>query len=195
MFFQAAPAWLVSTLIHALILLILGLITIANPTDIVNVLSAISAKDDGPEMEEFTIEQVEEDAVEEVEDASEPVEVEDPVEQEMTPIETPMEIATVPVEMADFATEMAPSSLSLQTLASTSMKPMGSRSAEMKKKTAARVRWYRGQRISGDRSTEVVLPAPDSFRSNRRRMDLRAPSGLSRCVRETGRRIRLEPNS
>ena len=30
-FFQAAPAWLVSTLIHVLILLVLGLLTIANP--------------------------------------------------------------------------------------------------------------------------------------------------------------------
>ncbi len=153
LFFQAAPAWLVSTLIHALILLILGLITIANPTEIINVLSAVTSKDDGPEMEEFTIEQMEEDAVEEVEEVSEPVDVTEPVEQEMTPIETPMEVATVPVEMAEFAADMAPTALTLQTLASTSMKPMGSRSEEMKKKL---LREYGGTPASESAVTEAL---------------------------------------
>ena len=153
MFFQAAPAWVVSTLIHALILLILGLITIGNPVQIVNVLSAVTSKDDGPEMEEFTIEQMDEQMEEEVEEDSEPVEVTDPVETEMVPVETPMEVATVPVEMADFATQMAPAALSLQSLSSVTSKPMGSRSSDMKKKL---LREYGGTPASEAAVTEAL---------------------------------------
>src|SRR5690606_35775709 len=53
--FQALPAWAISLLVHMLVLLALGLISIANPVQIVNVLSASHTGDEGPEIEEFTI--------------------------------------------------------------------------------------------------------------------------------------------
>ena len=56
LFFQAMPAWLVSTLVHALILLILGLVSFADPIQIVNVLTASSTGEEGPEIEELSIE-------------------------------------------------------------------------------------------------------------------------------------------
>ncbi len=153
LFFQAAPAWLVSTLLHALILLILGLITIGSPMEIVNVLSASASKDDGPEIEEFSIEEAD-DNLEEVEEVSEPVEVTEQVEvTEPAAVETPMEVATVPVEMADFATDMAPMAMSLKTLAASSGTPMGSRSAEMKKKM---LREYGGTPASEAAVTEAL---------------------------------------
>ena len=58
LWFQAAPAWLVSMVVHVLILLVLGLVTIADPIKIVNVLSANYSGEEGPEVEEFTIEEM-----------------------------------------------------------------------------------------------------------------------------------------
>ena len=53
------PAWLISTLFHVLILLLLGVVTLTDPERIVNVLSATKTSEQGPEIEEFTIEEVE----------------------------------------------------------------------------------------------------------------------------------------
>ena len=132
--FQATPAWLVSTLVHVIILLILGLVTIADPTQIVNVLSASSSTDDGPEMEEFAIEQIDDSDLSEMEEVSEPVDVSDTMEI-TEPVEVePMEVAAVELDVADLQSEMAPSAASLQTLASMTAQPMGSRSTDMKKK-------------------------------------------------------------
>ncbi|MDE0863481.1 MAG: DUF5684 domain-containing protein [Rubripirellula sp.] len=151
--FQATPAWLVSTLVHVIILLILGLVTIADPTQIVNVLSASTSADDGPEMEEFAIEQIDAGDVSEVEDITEPVDVSDTMEI-AEPVEVePMEIATVDLDMSDLASEMAPSAASLQTLASTTMQPMGSRSTDMKKKL---LRDYGGTPSSEAAVTEAL---------------------------------------
>ena len=135
-FFQAAPAWLVSTMIHIAILLILGLLTIANPIKIVNVLTASSTAEDGPEMEEFTIDDSEPSEMEEsAEDVSEPVEITEPVEMvEPTEVQMEVDIASVQMDVADFASDMAPASMSLASLSSAQAKPMGSRSTDMKKK-------------------------------------------------------------
>ncbi len=151
--FQAAPAWLVSTLVHVMILLVLGLITIADPVKIVNVLTANNSGDDGPEIEEFTIEEIDPGEVAEMEEVTEPVDVTETMEMvEPTEME-PVEISTVAVEMTDLAAEMAPSAASLQTLSQMSMQPMGSRSADMKKKL---LRDYGGNESSEAAVTEAL---------------------------------------
>ncbi|NND98914.1 MAG: terpene cyclase/mutase family protein [Pirellulaceae bacterium] len=53
---------------------------------------------------------------------------------EPTAVEVPMDLAVVPIEMTDFASEMAPAAAQLQSLSAATSKPMGSRSADMKKK-------------------------------------------------------------
>ncbi len=151
--FQAAPAWVVSMLVHVLILLILGLVTVADPVQIVNVLTANSTGDDGPEIEEFTIEEIDPGEVSEMEEVAEPVDVAETMEMvEPTPVE-PMEIATVALEMTDLAAEMAPSATSLQMLSSMTMQPLGSRSSDMKKKM---LRDYGGSESSEAAVTEAL---------------------------------------
>ena len=133
-FFQAAPAWLISTLFHVLILVVLGLVTIADPVQIVNVLTANANSDAGPEIEEFSLEVQDPGEISEVEEVSDPVDVTETMELiEPTPVE-PLEIATVALDMTDMASEMAPSAATLQTLASMTVQPLGSRSQDMKKK-------------------------------------------------------------
>lgn len=152
LFFQAMPAWLVSTLVHALILLILGLVSIADPIQIVNVLTASSTGDEGPEIEELSIEEFDPGEMEETEEVSEitdPVEMTEPVEMEVEM----MDISAVPLEMSDFAAEMAPAAETLQTLASMNVTPIGSRSSDMKKKL---LREYGGTASSEAAVTESL---------------------------------------
>ncbi len=68
LWFQAAPAWLVSMLVHVLVLLVLGLVTFADPIKIVNVLSANYVSEEGPEIEEFTIEEIDPGEISEMEE-------------------------------------------------------------------------------------------------------------------------------
>lgn len=154
LFFQAMPAWVVSTLVHVLILVILALISFADPIKIINVLSASNNADDGPEIEEITIEEIDPGEIEETEEVSEPVEVTEPTEPVEMQVETPVvDMATVDLDVTDFASEMAPAAASLQSLTSMSMKPMGSRSAEMKKKL---LREYGGTESSEAAVTEAL---------------------------------------
>ncbi|WP_372894869.1 hypothetical protein [Stieleria sp.] len=155
LFFQAMPAWLVSTLVHALILLILGLVSIADPIQIVNVLTASSGGDDGPEIEELSIEEFDPGEIEEAEEETEEVEITDPVEMvEPVAMEVPvLDIAAVPLDMSDFAAEMAPAAATLQSMNAMSMKPMGSRSSEMKEKL---LRKYGGTDSSEAAVTEAL---------------------------------------
>ena len=161
--FQATPAWLVSTLVHVIILLILGLVTIADPTQIVNVLSASSTSDDGPEMEEFAIDQIDDSDLSEVEEDTEPVDVSEEMELTETVEVEPMEVATVDLDVADLQSDMAPSAASLQTLASMTAQPMGSRTTDMKKKM---LRDYGGTPASEAAVTEalMVLATPNAQR-------------------------------
>lgn len=153
--FKAMPAWGVSTLVHVLILLILGLVSIADPIQIVNVLTASSAGDEGPEIEELTIEDFDPGEIAEPEEMTEEVEITDPVETvEPMEMETPMlDIAAVPLDISDFAAEMAPTAMSLQSMASMSMQPMNSRSSDMKEKL---LREYGGTDSSEAAVTEAL---------------------------------------
>ncbi|MEM0925570.1 MAG: hypothetical protein AAGJ83_06000, partial [Planctomycetota bacterium] len=155
LWFQAMPAWLVSTLVHALILLILGLISFANPLEIVNVLTATSTGDDGPEIEELTIEEFDPGEIEEPEELTEPIEMTEPVEVVEVAMEAPvMEMSAVPLELSDFASEMAPTAATpMTTMSAMSMQPMGSRSAEMKEKL---LREYGGTPSSEAAVTEAL---------------------------------------
>ncbi|MCA9139854.1 MAG: hypothetical protein KDB00_23940 [Planctomycetales bacterium] len=153
--FQAMPAWAVSTLVHLLILMILALVSIADPIQIVNVLTASSGGDDGPEIEELSIEDFDPGEIVEPEEMTEPVEITDPVEVvEPVQMESPLiDVNTVPLDISDFAADMAPAAASLQTLTSMSMQPMGSRSAEMKEKL---LREYGGTDSSEAAVTEAL---------------------------------------
>lgn len=151
--FNATPAWLVSMLVHVFILLVLGLVTIADPIKIVNVLTANNSGDEGPEIEEFTIEEIDPGDISEMEEITEPVDVAESMEVvEPTEVE-PVDVPTVDLDTADLAAEMAPSSMSLQTLASMQLQPLGSRSADMKKKL---LRDYGGTKSSEAAVTEAL---------------------------------------
>jgi len=152
--FQATPAWLVSMLFHVLLVLALGLVTLADPVQIVNVLSATGSADEGPEIEEFSIEQMDPGEMPEMEEFTEPVEMTELVEMtEPMEVDVPMDVAAVPLEMADFATEMAPAAATLQTLSSSQMSQMSGRSSEMKKKM---LREFGGNAASEAAVTEAL---------------------------------------
>ncbi|TWT65295.1 terpene cyclase/mutase family protein [Allorhodopirellula solitaria] len=134
-FLKEAPAWLISTLVHVAILLALGLVTLTDPVKLVNVLSATATGEEGPEIEEFTIEQIDPGEMEVIEEVSEPVEVAEAMDvTEPVSLDVPMDIAAVPLDISDLAAEMAPTSTTLQTLASVETTAMDSRSEQMKKK-------------------------------------------------------------
>ena len=153
--FHAVPAWMISTLMHVVLLLALGLVTLADPVEVVNVLSAVTTSEEGPEIEEFTIEEVEPGAMSEMEELSEPIaDVSEPMEMlEPTPVEVPLEEVAVPLEMAELAEQLAPSSSTLQSLASMSASGVGSRSGDMKKKL---LRDYGGNASSEAAVTESL---------------------------------------
>ncbi len=153
-FLSAAPAWLVSMLLHIFILLALGLVTFADPVKIVNVLTANSTAEDGPEIEEFTIEEIDPGDVAEMEEVSEPItELTEPMELTEPVDVAPVEMAAVAMDMSEFAAEMAPSMTSMQTLSAMSSQPLGSRSDDMKKKL---LRDYGGNQSSEAAVTEAL---------------------------------------
>ena len=119
-----------------------------------NVLSANYSGEEGPEVEEFTIEEMDPGDISELEEEIvEPVDVAEAMEMvEPTPMD-PMEIATVDFDVADFASEMAPAAMSLQTVSSLNMQPMSSRTADMKKKL---LRDYGGNESSEAAVTEAL---------------------------------------
>jgi hypothetical protein len=134
--FQAVPSWLVSMLVHMLVLVLLGLMTIADPVQIVNVLTASSNGEEGPEIEEFTIQEVDPGEVAESEEMTEPmVDMPETVENvEPMAVDVPMDVAMVPVDVTDFAAEMAPAGAALQSISSMTSQSFSSRSVDMKKK-------------------------------------------------------------
>ena len=82
-------------------------------------------------------------------DVAESMEMVEPTEME------PMEMAAVTLDMSDLASEMAPTSTSLQTLASMTYQPLGSRTSDMKKKL---LRDYGGTESSEAAVTEALTP-------------------------------------
>lgn len=150
----AAPAWLVSTLVHVAIILVLGLITFAEPVKIINVLTANPTGEEGPEIEEFVIEEIDPGEVAEMEEMVEPVEEMTEQLEMVEPAEVePMELASIDVPVMDMASEMAPTMSKLQTLASATSAPMGGRSKDMKKKM---LREYGGTESSEAAVTEAL---------------------------------------
>ena len=154
MFFQAVPAWFISTIVHVLILLVLGLVTFADPKQVVNVMTAVPAGEDSLALEEFAIEQfattdasVQEDIGDPVTDLADEIQLNEPSEIE------PMDVETVVLELTDMAAEMAPESVSLQTLKSMSIQPLGSRTEDMKKKL---LREYGGSQSSEAAVTKAL---------------------------------------
>lgn len=122
-------------LVHIAILLALGLVTFADPVKLVNVLSATATGEEGPEIEEFTIEKIDPGELEAIEEISEPAEVVEAMEMsEPVAVDAPMEIAAVPLDLSDLAADLAPTSVTLQTLASVQGSAMDSRSDQMKKR-------------------------------------------------------------
>ncbi len=134
--FRAVPSWLISMLVHMLVLIVLGVLSVADPVKIINVLSASNSGEEGPEIEEFTIEEVDPGEVAESEELTEPmVDMPETIENvEPMAVDVPMEVAMTPVDMTDFAAEMAPSGAALQSLASMTSQSFSSRSVDMKKK-------------------------------------------------------------
>ncbi|TWT48147.1 hypothetical protein Pla22_51480 [Rubripirellula amarantea] len=153
-FLKAMPAWLVSTLVHVMILLILGLVTVADPTKIVNVLTASATTEEGPEIEEFTIEQIDPGEVAEMEEVSEPMtDFDEPMEMVEPTEMAPMEISEVALDMSQMAAEISSATSSLQTLSQATIQPLGGRSEDMKKKL---LREYGGNESSEAAVTEAL---------------------------------------
>lgn len=131
----AVPAWLVSTLLHLVMLLALALITFSEPSRVVNVLTANVSTEDGLEIEEFVIDEIDPGELAESEQLDEPVEDVSESLQLVEPMEIePLDFAAAEIPIADLASEMAPPMPKLQTLAAVSSASMSSRNVSMKKK-------------------------------------------------------------
>jgi hypothetical protein len=151
---QGIPAWLISTLFHVLILLILGLVTLTDPVRVVNVLTATSNSDEGPEIEEFTIEEVDPGEVEEVEEITEPVEVAESMEAiEVVDIPIPVQAAAVAMDLSDFASEIIQAPPQLQSLTAMPTQAINSRGGDMKQEL---LRKYGGSASSEAAVTEAL---------------------------------------
>ena len=131
---QAVPAWLISTLLHVMILLSLGLVTLAEPVEVVHVLSASVEDESAPEIERFTIEPVDPGQSAEPERVAQPVtEIREALETfETAPVKLPSERIAAPVEIRDLAAQLAPSDAVLQSLDSLQPAALSGRSGEVK---------------------------------------------------------------
>ena len=151
---QTVPAWFISMVLHVLIILILSMVSVVEPIRVVNVLSASNTSEEGPEIEEFTIEEVDPGELAESEELTDPTEApnEDIQIEEPVAVE-PLDVATVSIDMADIAAEIAPPTVSLQSLTGLASAPLSSRSADMKKKL---LREYGGTESSEAAVTEAL---------------------------------------
>jgi len=139
--FQAVPAWLISLLVHAILLVLMGVLTIGVPEQLVNILSASNAEENEGEIEEFTLAEVDPGEISEVEEVS--LEEPAPTAVPMTEVE-PMEI-TEPVlvsdtgpQVTDMISVVAPSQSLLQSLSQVSGTGLSSRGDSMKKELLKR---------------------------------------------------------
>jgi len=151
---QGVPAWLISTLLHVLILLLLGAISLTDPVRIVNVLSATAPREEGPEIEEFRIEEVDLSEAEELEEFVEPVDMAASMEIEVAEIEIPIETAALAMQMSELASEITPQvPFKLESLSKGSMSTVGSRSGDMKSEL---LRTYGGNASSEAAVTDAL---------------------------------------
>jgi hypothetical protein len=135
LFWQAVPAWFVSTLVHTLILLTLALVTVGDPVRVVNVMSAVVSRDEGPEIEQFTIDEVDPGEIPESEPIQTPTsDISQSIAIEPPPAVEPFELATKSLEASEVAAAITAPSLTLQSLSVEMAAPLTSRSQEMRKK-------------------------------------------------------------
>jgi hypothetical protein len=129
----AVPSWLVSMLVHLLLLLVLGLVTFSDPETRSNLLTMANVPENENELDQFTLEEVElgempEDFSEDSVAVSSSVEAIEPV-----PVEQPMEILAVAPEMPNLVEAIAPTTSTLQTLDAAMTGAMSSRSGDVRK--------------------------------------------------------------
>ncbi len=133
--FQAVPAWLISMLVHAVILMVMALLTVGVPEQLINVLSASNSDQNEGEIEQFTLADVDpgELAASEAEAFDEPMPMEEAFE-EMEPVEIsePTLVSEIsPVKM-DVVSAIAPASSLLQSISGEMGEGLGSRSGKAK---------------------------------------------------------------
>lgn len=138
--FQAVPAWLISMLLHMLLLLVLALLTFTDPETRENILSVASLTDPEPQIEQFTL--AETDPGDLAETQSEPLDemvLTPPTVAEVEPraVDPPMAMLAETVDMADLIHMVAPDQL-LQSLSAATPEDLGSRSGSTKRELLRR---------------------------------------------------------
>lgn len=133
--FQAAPSWVISMIVHVLIIVVIALIPLSEQIQQANVMSMSDTGETADELESFQIEPLSEEQFEDVEELSETmVETTEPIEAlEPVEMETPLELNAAPISVVDMVSEMAPPADVMQTLSSMTSSELGSRSEDMKK--------------------------------------------------------------
>lgn len=139
--FQAIPAWLISMLLHMLLLLVMALLTVGVPEELVNVLSASNSEENEGEIEEFTLADIEPGEISESEFESfdEPATTASPME-EIKPLEIqePVSVNAVNPQMMDMVSAIAPSQSLLQSVSDGMGDGLGSRAGQAKKQLLKR---------------------------------------------------------
>lgn len=151
-FFSSAPPWMVSSLVHGLVLLMLALVTL-DPIEIAkNVLTVSPTNEEGEEMEEFSLEQIEPDSIEQ-EQLEEPVVTPPTMVQavEAIEVETPDAVLMVGTEMPDMIDAIAPMESLTQSLTSalSATTEFSARSTDMKKELL--------KKYGGSEATEAAV--------------------------------------
>lgn len=134
--FRAVPAWLVSMLVHMFVLVLMALLTVAQPEQLINILSMNTSGEAEDEMEQFTLEDVDPAALSESEDQSfEQMEPAPEPLAELQPIEIsqPLPLMDVAPEMVDMVSAVAPSKSLLQSVSDAMSQDFGSRGGKAKK--------------------------------------------------------------
>lgn len=139
--FRAVPAWLVSMLVHMFLLVLMALLTVAQPEKLINILSVNTSSEAEDEMEQFTLEDVEpaalsesqEQSFDQMEPAPEPLSELQPIE-----ISQPLPLIDVAPEMIDMVSTVAPSKSLLSSVADAMSQDLGSRGGKTKKELLKR---------------------------------------------------------
>ncbi len=170
--FNAAPSWLVSMVVHAIMLLILGMLTFSDEIkNAVNELVVDNEREEQEELEEFEIEEIVPIDVQAFEKTVGPESISQPLAVDtVTPDEfmsTDIDVAPAAVELSDFGEQTAPKNNLLQEMGSVSGTGVTGRgSAKMRgdmvkkfggtegseKAVAAALKWLSEHQIHGNSS-------------------------------------------
>lgn len=150
-FFSGAPPWMISSLVHGLILLVLALVAL-DPIAVVKNVLTVTPSEEGEEMEEFSLDQVEPDSMED-EPIEEPVVTPPTMVQavEAIEIETPdaeLLVAEVTTDMVDAIAPIESMTQSLSTAVSAATE-FSARSSDMKKQLL--------KKYGGSEATEAAV--------------------------------------